>query len=152
MNTDNVNYNLEHYMERMEVLAKRDSIMESNKWIREIPYIKFKPEWEVKVIPPHAGAVVRFLVKHPDTKTIISVYLDCYDIMGSMGQPYWEMYPYKGDIERFFLNEVDQLVDAIEISFHDLIEQERMNPVQEVENILDDITRIEQNGTEEEEG
>ena len=61
-------------------IAEQD---EWGKWIDLIPAIKFSPEWEVKVIPPFGGAIVRFLVICKG-KTA-SVYLDCYDRIGYCG-------------------------------------------------------------------
>jgi len=83
---------------------------EWDKWRGEIPAIKFKSEWEVKVIPPFAGAIVRFVVNG------VSVYLDCYDILGCFGEPYWEIYPYEGDTYRCKMNNVDELLEAIQHS------------------------------------
>lgn len=88
-----------------------DKAMETRKWVSEIPYIKFDPSWEVKVIPPFGGATVRFLVKK-NGKTV-SVYLDCYDRLGCVEAPYWEAYPISEDVARFLLNDVNELVEAI---------------------------------------
>ena len=43
----------------------------------------------------------------------VSVYLDTKDVLGCVGQPYWEAYPIKGDAERFLLNESEQLIAAV---------------------------------------
>ena len=83
---------------------------EWSKWRGEIPSIKFKQEWEVRIIPPFAGAIVRFVVDG------VSVYLDCYDILGCFGEPYWEIYPYEGDTYRCKMNNVDELLEAIQHS------------------------------------
>lgn len=55
---------------------------EWDKWRKEIPYIKFDPDCKVQVIPPFGRAVIRFVVS--DGENTISVYLDCYDELGSM--------------------------------------------------------------------
>jgi len=91
-----------------------DEYMEVDKWINEIPFIKFPSDWEIKVIPPFAGAVIRFMVKKGDA--YVSVYLDCYDFLGCCGQPYWEVYPYNNDVYRCALNETDKLLQAIQES------------------------------------
>lgn len=81
-------------------------------WMRSIPSLKFLPEWEVKVIPPFGGAMARFRVSHGDKS--ISVYLDVYDCLGCMGEPYWEIYPYEGDTFRCLMNETEELIEAID--------------------------------------
>ena len=92
-----------------------DVLMETYKWSREIPYIKFPSDWEIKISPPFGGATVRFRVRKGDAE--ISIYLDCYDRLGSMGVPYWEIYPNaEGEPSRFNLNDVDDLLKAIQES------------------------------------
>jgi hypothetical protein len=76
---------------------------EWRKWAKAIPYIKWPSDWEVKAIPPAAGAIVRYYVKTPNCE-IVSIYLDCYDILGFMGYPYWEVYA--------FIDELLRLIDA----------------------------------------
>jgi len=83
---------------------------EWRKWVEEIPPIHFKENWNVRIIPPFNGAIIRFVVNG------VSVYLDCYDILGSFGGPYWEVYPYKGDTYRCKMNDVDELLQAIQFS------------------------------------
>jgi hypothetical protein len=92
-----------------------DNHMESQKWTKEIPYIKFPDDWKIKITPPFSGAVIRFQVKKDDFW--VSVYLDCYDRLGYMEQPYWEIYPHNEDAFRCYMNETDELLRAIEESF-----------------------------------
>lgn len=80
-------------------------------WSRNIPAISFDAGWAVKVIPPFAGAMARFIVEK-DGKTA-SVYLDCYDSLGYVGKPYWEVYPVDGDTGRCLMNETDELLALI---------------------------------------
>jgi len=81
----------------------------------KIPFIKFPSDWEVKVIPPFAGAVARFLVKKGN-KTV-SVYCDWYERLGFFGAPHWEIYPNKSDDnERFAVDDVAALLEAIGLS------------------------------------
>lgn len=83
------------------------------RWANEIPFIKFKAEWEVQVIPPMIGAIARFRVK-TDEENIVSVYLDCYNRLGHFNGPYWEVFPYRNDVGRCGINEVDELLRMIE--------------------------------------
>lgn len=100
--------NMENYM----IHYKMEELFEWRKWLQEIPYIKFAPEWEVKIIPPFGGAVARFKVKFNDKE--ISIYLDCYDKLGCVGKPYWEIYPAKdGDTDRFLIEDTEGLINGI---------------------------------------
>jgi len=80
-------------------------------WIDNIPFIRFDPDWDVQVIPPFSGAMVRFRVKQGDH--IVSVYLDCNQQLGYWDGPYWEAYPVDDDIWRVGIDDVDGLLDAI---------------------------------------
>jgi len=98
-------------MENYELILKYDKIMENNKWSQEIPYISFPSDWEVQIIPPFLGALIRFRVKKG--KAEVSIYLDCYDNLGSVGSPYWEVYPYEGDVFRCDMLDTESLLRAI---------------------------------------
>ena len=87
--------------------------MEYDRWYKEIPFIKFPASWEVKIIPPFRGAVVRFRVRNARGKEI-SVYLDCYDTLGCYGSPYWEIFPVvDNDIARYAMNDIDGLLKGL---------------------------------------
>lgn len=98
------------YEDRRKVF-EAERIMEYDKWVKEIPFIKFDNDWEVKVIPPFATAVARFQVQKG--KAFVSVYLDCYDNLGIFGKPYWEVYPHEGDVYRCEMNNTEELLKAI---------------------------------------
>ena len=93
--------------DRLKVL-EAERIMEYDKWVKEIPFISFDSNWQVKVIPPFCLAVCRFQIKKGDA--FVSVYLDCYDNIGIFGAPYWEIYPYDDDVYRVEMNNVDELM------------------------------------------
>ena len=57
------------------------------KWRDKIPTLQFPDGWKVRIIPPFVGATVRFVAEG------ISVYLDCHDSLGCVGEPYWEIHP-----------------------------------------------------------
>lgn len=100
------------YQKDMEARAHMENKYEWRKWTKDIPAIPVKPDWMMKVIPPFGGAVARFQVQIADAW--VSVYLDCYDELGIVGQPYWEVYPVNGDTARVLMNDVDELVDIID--------------------------------------
>jgi hypothetical protein len=101
-------------MEDFLVIAKYDTIMEHSKWIKEIPYIEFPSDWKVQICPPSFGAVVRFRIKKD--KADVSVYLDCYDKLGCCGKPYWEVYPSEDDVYRCAMEDIENLLNAIQKS------------------------------------
>jgi hypothetical protein len=83
----------------------------------ELPSIKFKPEWDVVILPPFGGATMRFVVRYK--KKSVSVYCDHFNNLGYWdGKPYWEMYPltYEGfaDVKRFDLENTKGLIENIE--------------------------------------
>ena len=98
--------------------------MEWSKWMGEIPYIEWPQGWLVKAVPPFAGAVIRYWVTKKNLKGNISVYLDCYNILGIYSfdklEPYWEIYPYDGDIYRCGMNETNELLKHIEEALSEL--------------------------------
>lgn len=105
--------------------SRVESAYEWRKWQKEIPFLNFKEDWNVKVIPPFGGAVARFIVSLKDNEnTWISVYLDCYHELGYFGSPnedpvpYWEMYPYQyedyKDTYRCAMNDTEELLKKID--------------------------------------
>lgn len=88
---------------------------EYRKWAKEIPWMNFPAHWKIKIVPPFGAAIVRFRVTTDKLKNNdISVYLDCYDKLAYMNRPYWEAYSIDGDTGRFFLDETDDLLAAID--------------------------------------
>lgn len=92
-------------------LEERD---EWRKWFKEIPFIPLKDTWQIQVIPPIGNAIVRFKVQSIiNYETSCSVYLDCYDKLGSYGKPYWEIYPVAGDAARCDMEDIESLLANI---------------------------------------
>lgn len=93
-------------------------------WLEKIPYIKFPGSWNVKIVPPFAGAMVRFMVKKSD-EIRVSVYLDCHELLGVYSGPYWEVYPFPYQDEdgswrqtnhRIAMNDTEELIKCIQQS------------------------------------
>lgn len=80
-------------------------------WSEKVPAIKFDAGWSVKVIPPFAGAMARFLVEANGKSA--SVYLDCHNALGYMDGAYWEVYPVDEDTSRCLIDEADELLALI---------------------------------------
>ena len=66
------------------------------KWKKELPFFHFDEKWKVKIIPPFAGAVIRFFINYKDKN--VSVYFDPDSSLGYMYDdndepiPYFEYY------------------------------------------------------------
>lgn len=103
-------------LDELLVVLKADEIQEYKKWAKKIPPLNFPEDWNVQIIPPFGGAVVRFVVTRDDTPgKSISVYLDCYSRLGAMDRPYWEIYPnHQDDTNRYFMEETDELIYGID--------------------------------------
>jgi len=101
--------------DRREASRAIEELYDWKGWMWKIPALSFRPDWLVRIVPPFHGAIVRFRVSKKETPDKdVSVYLDCYDELGCVGQPYWEIYPAKhGDIDRFLMNETEELIQAI---------------------------------------
>jgi hypothetical protein len=89
-------------------------------WIEKIPFIELPRGYQIKPIPNFAGSVVRFLASKKGGKKSVSIYLDCYEELGSYNWgendepiPYWEVYPVDGSNYRCQMNETDKLIKAI---------------------------------------
>ena len=82
-------------------------------WYDKIPHVPFNKEWDVRAVPAFGGAIVRYRIQHQGAE--VSVYLDAYDRLGCVGEPYWEIYPNPhGECDRFLMNEVGDLVAGID--------------------------------------
>jgi hypothetical protein len=85
---------------------------EWDKWLQEIPAINLPQGYGFTPLPPFQGAIARFKVTKNNHQ--VSVYLDCYNLLGFMDGPYWEIYPAKGgDTERYNMNDVEGLQKGI---------------------------------------
>ena len=87
-------------------------------WRDKIPAIQFDADWQVKVIPPFSGAMVRFLILKGSKQA--SIYLDCYDVLARVGHPYWEVYPVADDVGRCDIDDIEQLLVLIRRALEDI--------------------------------
>lgn len=89
-----------------------DETFEVDKWIKQVPRLRFKEEWEVKIVPPFGGAIIRFWVFANGKR--VSVYLDGYNMLGGeVNEPYWEIYDGE-DIEQFAFGANERMMARIE--------------------------------------
>lgn len=100
------------FMRRMQI----ERVESWRNWADKIPGLRFSPDWFVQVVPPFGGAIARFRVWSVNNpEKVVSVYLDAFDRLGSMGKPYWELWD-GSEIERFELGEVEDLIKAIGVA------------------------------------
>lgn len=104
---------------RDDCLYEVEKLFEWDKWFRELPYLDFDKDWLVRAVPAYHTGIIRYHIKHKKKPCAhVSIYFDAYDRAGSMDmKPYWEVYPYDGDIFRCYMNETDLLLAAIKQSF-----------------------------------
>jgi hypothetical protein len=116
---------MEEMVQSMQAQALIESKQEWRKWTKEIPFIPVKPDWMFKPLPPFGGAVARFNIGIGEAW--VSVYLDCYDKLGWVGEPYWEVYPVKGDTYRCSMNDVDELSNVIDEALNEQLLDKESN-------------------------
>lgn len=99
----------------LDAVYKTDSLIIDyafRDWIDKMPYLRFSNKWEVQIIPPFAGALVRFCVKYKERS--LSIYFDGYQALGYMEQPYWDVYPdTDGDPVRFLFGQEKKMMAKI---------------------------------------
>lgn len=101
--------------DKLETRLQRHIIERDQQWmeeIRDIPFIQFPADWKIQIIPPFNDAVVRFRVQLPSGKEK-SIYLDTRSSLGVEDGPYWEVYPYQGDVGRCDRENVEELLKMI---------------------------------------
>jgi hypothetical protein len=110
-----VDIEIEEKLKRYHIESKQDWKGESVR----IPWLHFRGDWQVRIIPPFADAVIRFQVILP-SGTMKSVFMDSRNSLGYFGhtmntpEPYWEVYPYKGDVGRCDLADTIMLMEMIQ--------------------------------------
>ena len=115
-----IDQTIEQIMGRTNATIKCAEAFEWSEWVDKIPYIHFPSSLDVKAVPPLNGATIRYRVKPhgiDESTAYVSIYLDCYDSLGSVGSPYWEIYPNEGgNTERFYMHEHKEMIKAVEKS------------------------------------
>lgn len=99
-----------------KIISDYERVQESRKWMKEIPALHFEKEWDVRIIPPFGGAVIRFWIWHNGKR--VSVYFDAYSELGYMYDeddnpiPYFEFYDGE-DCRRYYMDESEQMMEDI---------------------------------------
>ena len=101
--------------EKAQLYCDRIAIEYKQDWrglIEKIPHLSFDSKWKVKIIPPFGGVMARFQIEYKNK--YLSIYLDFTNACGYSAEgPYWEIYPVDNDIERFLLNEHEEMMVKI---------------------------------------
>lgn len=98
------------------LISRCEQIQEYRQWCKELPAFNFDKEWNVQIIPPFGGAIIRFCIEHNGKQ--VSVYFDAYAELGYMVDendepiPYFEYYD-GTDIYRYYLNESNRMMADI---------------------------------------
>lgn len=96
---------------------------EWHEWSHDLPFLSFPSEWQIQIIPPFGGAMIRFKIRRDDSPEdrCVSVYFDAYSRLGSMPYPYWEVYPLPSehmpsgdDVRRHAKDETNDLLSTID--------------------------------------
>ena len=99
------------------LIASYDNLQECRKWATKIPPLHFEKEWDVKIIPPFGGALIRFAIDYNGKH--ISVYFDGFSKLGWMYDgndnpvPYFEVNYYSRDVRRYLMDESEQMMKDI---------------------------------------
>ncbi len=98
------------------IISKYEKLQEHRRWSSELPVLHFEKEWNVKIIPPFCGAIIRFCIDYNDKH--VSVYFDGYSELGFMYDdeekpiPYFEYYDGE-DCHRYYINESEEMMNDI---------------------------------------
>lgn len=103
----------------IKLACEFDEVFEWRKWTDKIPFIQWPSDWLVKSIASFGGAIIRYHITKSGLDDYVSVYLDCYELLGLFGEPYWEVYPnINGDVARCSMNDINKLMDYISASLN----------------------------------
>ena len=98
------------------IISDYERLQESKKWAKEMPFLHFEKEWNVKIVPPFSGAIIRFYIDHNGKH--VSVYFDAYSELGWMYDenenpiPYFEYYDGK-ECYRYLMDESEKMMEDI---------------------------------------
>lgn len=79
-------------------------------WAATVPPVSIPLGATIQVVPPFAGAIARMYVRKNGLE--VSIYLDVFDRLGIMDEPYWELYDGE-ECYRFLLEDTDGLEECM---------------------------------------
>ena len=98
---------MDKQLERLHIVPKVDAMNEYRNWSKKLPSFHFDKEWDVKIIPPFQGAIIRFYISY-----------NAYSELGWMYDenenpvPYFEYFDGE-DIYRYYLDQSEQMMEDI---------------------------------------
>ena len=98
------------------IISKYETLQECEAWSTRIPALHFEKEWDVKIIPPFGGAVIRFYIDYNGKH--VSVYFDGYSELGYVVDknnkpiPYFEYYDGE-ECYRYYIDETEDMMADI---------------------------------------
>lgn len=98
----------------VNTLEKRYEVEAEEEWkkhMKTMPFVELKDGYSFKCMPPFAGAMFRFFIKHSETQKEFSIYFDEFERLGIYGGPYFEVYPIENDI--FRSDNIEDIMNAI---------------------------------------
>ena len=107
---------MDKQLERLHIIPKIDAMNEYRNWAQKLLAFHFDKEWDVKIIPPFQGAIIRFHISY--NGKFVSVYFDAYSELGWMYDenenpvPYFEYFDGE-DIHRYYLEQSEQMMEDI---------------------------------------
>ncbi len=105
-------------------IFKCSSFLEEELCVKNInlPFFKIPTNFRISVTFPYAGAASRFLLKRKDREEQVSFYLDTQDVLGAVGEPYWEAL-IGHETHRCSVNDIQSLINMAEIYINHLCKE-----------------------------
>ena len=103
-------------VEETMLISRCENLQGYRKWANKLPVFHFEKEWDVRIIPPFGGALIRFLINYNGKS--VSVYFDAYSELGYMVDendnpiPYFEYYDGE-DCYRYYIDESEKMMKDI---------------------------------------
>ena len=108
-------------MKEIDSILLRGSVEEKEQWrlwAKKMPKLHFDPDWEVQIIPPFLGALIRFWITKGNK--FVSVYFDAFSKLGVVYNNCHEFVPYfeildenKNTTYRYLLDESEEMMAKI---------------------------------------
>ena len=64
-----------------------------DKHAKDMPFISIREGYQIQIIPPFGGAMLRFRILHNASNKEYSIYYDVNNSLGIEDEPYYEVYP-----------------------------------------------------------
>lgn len=117
---------LSDYLNLIYRLITYANCEERTVWLKKIPEINFPEKYNIKLIAPRTPAIIHYHITLKENENcLVSIFLDCYGLIGVYNGPYWEIYPLKKEsIKRCGMYDINKLLKYIDES---LQEQKKNN-------------------------